>query len=120
MKPSPATFFHTWNNIFEIEIPKEFSGISTKVGTLNEDNKEIDLSFRESCNKIIHSKEHSFDFSHSENHPLSNGKNGYGESEIQSFKNPIITTKGERNGKNWIAKIEFLKFIDHVMNLPEN
>jgi hypothetical protein len=104
----------------EIEIPKEFRGISTKVGTLDKGEKEVDLSFREACNKIIHSKEHSFDFSHSENHPLSNGKNGYEKAEIQTFKNPIITTRGVRDTKKWIAKIEFLKFLNQAMNLPED
>jgi len=107
-------------DIDDIKIPKEFAGISTQVGTITCDNgKEKELTFRDACNKIIHSKKYSVSFLWSEQHPLCNGKSGCEASDSEKFKNPIISTEGDYHGKTWVAKIEFFKFIDQALNLPE-
>jgi len=81
------------------------------VGSLSQDGKQNDLTFREACNKIIHAKTYTVDLAWSEKHPLDNGRNGYGESDINRFKNPIVKTVGEYNEKEWQADILFLKYI---------
>jgi hypothetical protein len=82
------------------------------VGTLSEDGKQSNLPFRQACNKIIHAKTCNVELAWSEKHPLYNGRNGYGESDISKFKNPIVKTAGEHNKKEWQSEILFLKYID--------
>ena len=81
------------------------------VGSLFEDGKQGDLTFRQACNKIIHAKTYEVELAWSETHPLDNGQNGYGESDIKIFKNPIVKTAGEYHRKEWKADIIYLKFI---------
>ena len=103
-----------------IKVEKEIFETNNCVGLLHIKNgKTIGLSYREACNKIIHSTSFKIELIHSKNHPLNNDKNGYNESELTKFKNPRIITKGNYQGKSWTAEIDFLKFIDRTMNLPE-
>ena len=60
-------------------------GSKEVVGTITQDGNKIDMSFRDACNKIIHAKTIDIDFAFSERHPLDNGKNGYGESQVKKF-----------------------------------
>ena len=82
------------------------------VGSLSEDSKQSDLTFRQACNKIIHAKTYEVKLDWSNKHPLDNGRNGYGESDIKKFKNPIVKTAGKYNKKEWKADILFLKYIN--------
>ena len=89
------------------------------VGELYKNGTKEPLSFREACNKIIHANKYEIRFNYSETHPLDNGKNGY-ESIDKPYKNPIIVTYGEYQKKHWNAELNFLKFIEMSINLPES
>lgn len=82
------------------------------VGSLSEDSRQRNLTFRQACNKIIHARTYKVRLDWSSKHPLDNGGNGYGESDIKKFKNPIIKTAGTYQKKEWKADIFFLKYID--------
>lgn len=101
-----------------LKVDKTIAGVSNDFGILKDGkNTKTPLSFREACNKIIHSKKYSIELNRSSTHPLDNGKNGYNNSTKDNFKDPKIIVIGERNGKNWTAEIDFLKFIDQALNL---
>ena len=106
-------------DIHDIKIPNELYGISTAVGTLEKDSKTIiDLTFREACNKIIHAKQVKISFDITNQHPLASEKNGYNQTETNTFKKPMVITEGDFQGKGWEAKIDFFKYIDQAVNLP--
>jgi len=94
-----------------LDIDGEF-GSKAIVGTLTQDRKQRDLSFRQACNKIIHAETLDVDFTWSNKHPLDNGRNGYGESLTKRFKNPIIKTTGKYREMVWQADICSLKYIE--------
>lgn len=65
-------------DIHEIKIPKKIGNVSISVGSLTINDSEIkELTLREACNKTIHSMNYEINFCYSDDHPLSNGKNGY-------------------------------------------
>lgn len=91
---------------------------SETVGNLKYEDKEVvDLSYRESCNKIIHANSFSIELKESNSHPLDNGKNGYNKSDIETYKNPIIITEGVYYNKKWQSELDFIKFIDQTMRI---
>ncbi len=105
-------------DVHGITIPEKIGDVSINVGTLiSEDSNSEDLTLREACNKTIHSMSHEICLSYKDNHPLSNGRNGYEKSEESHFKKPIIKTKGKFRGKKWVAEINFLQFIDQAINI---
>ena len=93
-----------------LDVDSKF-GSKMVVGELTQDGKKMELSFREACNKIIHAVTLKIDLAFSDRHPLDNGKNGYSDSQIKRFKNPIIRTEGEYKKKVWKANIYFFKYI---------
>ena len=88
------------------------------VGELCINAKKEPLSFREACNKIIHANRYEIRFNYSDTHPLDNGENGYASID-KTYKNPIIITYGEYQKEKWNAELDFLKFINMSINLPE-
>lgn len=112
-----ASFTRALLDCEDIKIPNQINGIDDFVGSLKYDNKaEVGLSFRESCNKIIHAKEFSIKYESKKTHPLDNGKNGYvvkGEERI--YNNPIVKLSGTKNKINWVIELDFLRFIDFAM-----
>ena len=83
------------------------------VGTLFKEGEEVEgLTYRESCNKIIHANKYMVDLRRSSTHPLDNGKDGYNDSEITDYKNPYVITEGSHRRKDWKSEIDFLKFIN--------
>ena len=94
--------------------PKEY-GI---VGKIEYENKEIEkLDYRESCNKIIHADYYTIEFKKVDSHPLDNGKNGYNKSKYENYKNPIIIIEGFYKNKKWKSELNFIRFIDHTLNV---
>jgi hypothetical protein len=93
-----------------LDVDGEF-GAKQIVGTLIDNGNRSDLNFREACNKIIHAKTFEAKLEWSNSPPLDNGRNGYGETTIDRFKNPIIMTQGVHNRKQWEANIHFLKYV---------
>lgn len=88
------------------------------VGKLKHEDKEIiNLSYRESCNKIIHANSYSIKLDKSNLHPLDNGKNGYNKSDIDTYKSPIIITEGIHRNKKWESELVFIKFIDETLRV---
>lgn len=92
-------------------------GSKAIIGTLTQDKKQCELSFRQACNKIIHAKTLEVDFAWSDKHPLDNGQNGYDESLAKTFKNPIIKTTGTYREKDWKAGIWFVKYIEVLRDI---
>ena len=90
------------------------------VGWLQNDGGEFKpLTYREACNKIIHASKYEVSLKYDTKHPLDNGKSGYEKLEGDKFKNPIVTTIGSfKGGKKWTSKINFIKFIEQTINLP--
>lgn len=93
-----------------LDMGDEF-GAKQMVGTLIDNGNRSDINFREACNKIIHANSVEIKLEWSNSHPLDNGRNGYGESNIDRFKNPIIMTQGKHKGKEWKTNIRFLKYV---------
>jgi hypothetical protein len=89
---------------------------SNDIGLLihNDGTQEV-LDFRKACNKIIHALEYSIDLTFSNEHPLSNGKDGYNDSTLDNFKSPIIITRGKYGKLEWQASIYFFKFIEQAI-----
>lgn len=108
-----SALFRASLDINDIAVPEDIA----KVGILKQNNSEKDLMFRDACNKIIHSKEYSINFSYSPGHPLSNGQNGYAQLKSEDFRTPIITTIGKQGKTGWVAEVNFIKFIDIAMCL---
>ncbi|NPD86970.1 hypothetical protein HNS38_19615 [Lentimicrobium sp. L6] len=96
---------------------EDYRNYNIVVGTLKK-IEESDLKLRNACNKIIHADSLHIDFPIQDTHPLDNGKNGYGDNELSSFRNPMIITKGEYQGNEWTAEISVIKFIDGIINFP--
>jgi hypothetical protein len=100
-----------------IPIENEEHGFDQSVGQINLRGNTEPLCFREACNKIIHANQYEIRLNYSESHPLDNSKNGY-KSIFKSYKNPIIVTYGEFQGKNWNSELNFMKFVEMSINLP--
>jgi hypothetical protein len=105
----------------KIKIPEEVGGVDNSIGTLKYgENEEESLTYREACNKLIHSKEFSIQLSRKDLHPLNNGKNGYEGKE--NFASPIIKLRGTRlknqNEIDWTTNLDFLKFINIALTIP--
>lgn len=88
------------------------------VGKLENDSIKIEnLNYRQSCNKIIHAEYYSIEFEVTNLHPLDNGKNGYNDSKVSTYKNPIIITEGIYKKKKWKSELSFIKFMDETLNI---
>jgi hypothetical protein len=105
------------SSLIRTRLDSESIKIKETVGELITNGESTELSFREACNKIIHSLMYDIEFNSTNKHPLFNGVNGYLKKETPDFKNPIIVTSGSHREKEWIARIEFFTFIEQTMNL---
>ena len=88
-----------------LDVDEEF-GSDAIVGSLTEDNERCELSFRQACNKVIHAETLDIDFAWCDRHPLDNGRNGYAESSVKTFKDPIVKTTGQYRKR--IGRLRFV------------
>jgi hypothetical protein len=73
-----------------------FDFVADDCGTLEWANKAKPLTLREACNKIIHASKVRFDVEHS--------------AGGQAYVMPFIYLYGEKNGVEWRATLDVLKF----------
>jgi hypothetical protein len=83
------------------------ANLENKVGTIEQVTgaaRNTALSFRESCNKILHCNTMNFDYA--SDTPIRGGP-----------LNPTVYLYGEHKGKGWKASLDVNAFIDHANEL---
>jgi hypothetical protein len=88
------------------------------VGILKEAGKEISLTAREACNKIIHAKFAHIDLQRSDSHPI------YQQlldrdfpGQRRTFLRPLLVLAGDRNhGKEWEVELDIVQWVHAILH----
>jgi hypothetical protein len=87
------------------------------VGTLTQKGKEVPLTAREACNKIIHAKFAKLELERSDSHPIHQqllDRDFPGQR--RNYLRPIMILAGDRaNGTEWEAKLDIVQWVHAVL-----
>jgi hypothetical protein len=83
------------------------------VGVLEEGGKQVPLTIREACNKVIHAKTVHYEFGWTEENPIwGRWFRAQGHEVKGKYKAPVLLLEGTRqNGDPWKAKLELVPFV---------
>jgi len=83
------------------------------VGLLAEGGKQVALTIREACNKIIHAKTVRYEFAWAEENPIwGRWFRAQGHEIKGKYKAPALLLEGTRqNGVTWKARVELVPFV---------
>jgi hypothetical protein len=89
------------------------SNFPSGVGVLDEGGKQVPLTIREACNKIIHAKTVQYEFGWTEENPIwGRWFRAQGHEVKGKYKVPALLLEGARqNGNPWKARLDLVLFI---------
>jgi hypothetical protein len=87
------------------------------VGLLKENGKEMALTAREACNKIIHAKFSHLDLQRSDSHPIyQHLLDRDFPGQHRTFLRPTLVLAGDRkNGKDWEVYLDVVQWVHAVL-----